>query len=110
MDFYDPDIGATNQALRVVSGDNSTEWYVGPLFADEVVAAARFRTTALSGTGSENLLCAEVGDSGDHCAAPAITIVTNRYKLWSYTEGTFGSGAGGSQILVWEAMSAARPA
>ncbi len=25
--------------------------------------------------------------------------MTNRYKLWSYTEGTFGSGTGGSQIL-----------
>jgi hypothetical protein len=99
VDFYDPDLGAMNQALRISSGSNSTEWYLGPLFMDEVVAAARFRTVAFSGTDSENLLCAEVGGAGDHCAAPAITIVTNRYKLWSYTEGTFGSGSGGSQIL-----------
>lgn len=99
VDFFDPDLGATNQALRINSGANSTEWYVGPLSVDEVVAAARFRTVAFSGTGAENLLCAEVGGSADHCAAPAITIVTNRYKLWSYTEGTFGSGTGGSQIL-----------
>ncbi len=99
VDFYDPDIGATNQALRISSGVNSTQWYIGPLFADEVVAAGRFRTVAFSGTGAENLVCAEVGGSGDHCAAPAITLVTNRYKLWSYTEGTFGSGTGGSQIL-----------
>ena len=99
VDFYDPDLGATNQALRIDSGSNSTEWYLGPLFADEVVAAGRFRTVAFSGTGAENLLCAEVGGAGDHCAAPAITIVTNRYKLWSYTEGSFGSGTGGSQIL-----------
>ncbi|MBI3851987.1 MAG: hypothetical protein HY298_17150 [Verrucomicrobia bacterium] len=99
VNFYDPDIGGTNHALRINSGANSTEWYLGPLFTDEVVAAARFRTVAFSGTSAENLLCAEVGGSGDHCAAPAITIVTNRYKLWSYTEGTFGSGTGGSQIL-----------
>jgi len=99
VDFYDPDLGATNQALRINSGSNSTEWYLGPLYVHEVVAAARFRTVAFSGTGSENLLCAEVGGAGDHSAAPAITIVTNRYNLWSYTEGSFGSGTGGSQIL-----------
>jgi len=99
VDFFDPDLGATNQALRVNSGSNSTEWYLGPLSVDEVVAAARFRTVAFSGTGSENLLCAAVGGAGDHSAAPAITIVTNRYKLWSYTEGMFGSGTGGSEIL-----------
>jgi len=99
VNFYDPDIGATNQALRVDSANSSTEWYLGPLFADTFVAAARFRTVAFSGTGSENLLCAEVGGANDHCAAPAITIVTNRYKLWSYTEGAFGSGVGGSEIM-----------
>jgi hypothetical protein len=99
IDFYDPEIGRTNQAMRIDSANNSTEWYVGPLFADELVAAARFRTIELSGSGSENLLCAQAGGADDHCAAPAITIVSNHYKLWSYTEGTFGSGSGGSQIL-----------
>ena len=99
VDFYDPQLGDTNQALRVNSGANSTEWYTGPLFADEAVGAARFKTVAFSGTDSENLLCVEVGGAADHSAAPSITIVTNRYKLWSYTEGTFGSGIGGSQIM-----------
>jgi len=99
VEFFDPDLGAANQALRINSGANSTEWYLGALFVDEVVAAARFRTVAFSGTGSENLLCAEVGGPADPGAAPAITLVTNRYKLWSYTEGTFGSGTGGSEIL-----------
>jgi hypothetical protein len=99
VDFLDPATGLTNQALRINSGMNSAEWYLGPLFADQVVAAARFKTVAFSGTASENLLCAEVGSATDHSAAPAITIVTNRYKLWSYTEGVFGSGTGGSQIL-----------
>jgi hypothetical protein len=98
IDFLDPQTGLMNKALRINSGMNSAEWYLGPLFADEVVAAARFKTVAFSGA-SENLLCAEVGAELDHSAAPSITIVTNRYKLWSYTEGVFGSGTGGSQIM-----------
>src|SRR5437870_2938086 len=99
VDFFDPALGAMNQALRINSLDNANEWFQGPLFADEVVAAARFKTVAFSGTDSENLLAAEVGHTGDHSAAPSITIVTNHYKLWSYTEGTYGTGIGGVQIL-----------
>jgi hypothetical protein len=99
VSFTDPQTGLPNQALRLSSAANSSEWFLGPLFADEVVAAARFRTVNFSGSGSENILCASVGTDGDHGAAPAVTIVTNRYKLWSYTEGVFGSGSGGTQIL-----------
>lgn len=97
--FLDPETGATNQALRINSGTNSTEWYAGPVLLGEIVAAARFKTVSFSGTGSENLLCVNVGGSMDPAASPAITIVTNRYKVWSYTEGAFGSGVGGSEIL-----------
>ena len=57
MDFFDPDLGATNQALRINSGANGNEWYVGPLAVDEWAAGARFRLAAFSPTGKENLLC-----------------------------------------------------
>jgi len=43
VDFVDPAISGTNQALRINSGNASTEWYVGALFTNEIVAAARFR-------------------------------------------------------------------
>jgi hypothetical protein len=83
VDFYDPELGATNQALRINSGANANEWYVGPLALDELAVGARFRLVAFSPTGKENLLCLTTR-STPLSPAPAITLVNGRYKLWSY--------------------------
>jgi hypothetical protein len=83
VDFYDPELGATNQALRIDSGSNANEWYVGPLVLDELAVGARFRVVAFSPTGKENLLCLTT-HSTPLSPAPAITLVNGRYKLWSY--------------------------
>jgi hypothetical protein len=83
VDFFDPDLGATNQALRINSGTNANEWYVGPLSVDELAVGARFRLVAFSPTGKENLLCLTT-HSTPLSPAPAITLVNGRYKLWSY--------------------------
>jgi hypothetical protein len=83
VDFFDPDLGATNQALRINSGPNGNEWYVGPLAMDEWAAGARFRLAAFSPSGKENLLCLTTR-STPLSPAPALTLVNGRYKLWSY--------------------------
>lgn len=83
VDFFDPELGATNQALRIDSGTNANEWYVGPLALDELAVGARFRLVAFSPTGKENLLCLTTR-STPLSPAPAITLVNGRYKLWSY--------------------------
>lgn len=83
VDFFDPDLGATNQALRINSGSNLKEWYVGPLAMDEWAVGARFRLVAFSPTGKENLLCL-TARSTPLSPAPSITLVNGRYKLWSY--------------------------
>jgi len=83
VDFFDPDLGATNQALRINSGANANEWYVGPLALDELAVGARFRLAAFTGTGKENLLCLTT-HSTPLSPAPAITLVNDRYKLWNY--------------------------
>ncbi len=83
VDFFDPDLGATNQALRINSGANANEWYVGPLALDELAVGARFRLVAFSPAGKENLLCLTT-HSTPLSPAPAITLVNSRYKLWNY--------------------------
>ena len=83
VDFFDPDLGATNQALRINSGVNANEWYVGPLALDELAVGARFRLVTFSSTGKENLLCLTT-HSTPLSPAPAITLVNGRYKLWNY--------------------------
>ena len=83
VDFFDPDLGTTNQALRINSGVNANEWYVGPLALDELAVGARFRLVAFSPTGKENLLCLTT-HSTPLSPAPAITLVNGRYKLWNY--------------------------
>src|SRR5437660_3868284 len=83
VDFFDPELGTTNQALRIDSGSNANEWYVGPLALDELAVGARFRLVAFSPTGNENLLCLTT-HSTPLSPAPAITLVNGRYKLWSY--------------------------
>jgi len=83
VDFFDPELGATNQALRIDSGSNANEWYVGPLALDELAVGARFRLVAFSPSGKENLLCLTT-HSTPLSPAPAITLVNGRYKLWSY--------------------------
>ena len=80
---HDPDLGATNQALRTNSGTNANEWYVGPLSADEWAARAPFRLAAIIPTGKESLLCLTTHPTS-LSPAPAITLVKGRYKLWSY--------------------------
>lgn len=80
--FFDPVIGVTNQALRVNSGANANEWYVGAGAVDEWAAGARFRLLNW-GPGKENLLCLTT-HSTPLSPAPAITLVNGRYKLWSY--------------------------
>src|SRR5205085_327265 len=52
--FFDPELGATNQALRINSSTNANEWYVGPSTLDEWAVGARFRLVAYSPTGKEN--------------------------------------------------------
>jgi len=83
VDFFDPDLGATNQALRINSGVNANEWYVGPLALDELAAGARFRLVAFTPMGKENLLCLTT-HSTLLSPAPAITLVNGRFKLWNY--------------------------
>src|SRR5205807_2742686 len=41
VDFSDPKLGTTNQALRINSGVNANEWSVGPLAIDEWAIGAR---------------------------------------------------------------------
>ena len=81
--FFDPDLGATNQCLRISSGTGANEWYVGPLTFDEMAVGARLRLTAFTPTGSENLLCLTTR-STPLSPAPSITLVNGRYKLWNY--------------------------
>src|SRR2546426_8692761 len=42
------------RSLRINSGVNANEWYVGPLALDELAVGARFRLVAFSPTGKEN--------------------------------------------------------
>jgi hypothetical protein len=83
VNFFDPDLGATNQALRINSGANGNDWFVGPSTVDEWAVGARFRLVAFSPTGKENLLCLTT-HSTPLSPAPSITLVDGRYKLWSY--------------------------
>src|SRR5437660_1820613 len=83
VDFFDPDLGATNQALQINSGANANEWYVGPLMLDEGAVGARFRLAAFTPTGKENLLCLTT-HSTPLSPAPSVTLVNGRYKLWNY--------------------------
>jgi len=83
ISFFDPELGATNQALRINSGSNANEWYVGSLQLDELAVGARFRLVEFSSTGKENLLCLTTR-SAPLSPAPSITLVNGRYKLWSY--------------------------
>ena len=80
-------IDATNDALRMDSSDPSgasyNEWYVGPVIANELVGASRFRLVNFSGNGKENILAVTVG--GALPTAPSITLVDGRFKVWSYT-------------------------
>jgi hypothetical protein len=85
VDFFDPDLGATNQCLRISSGANANEWYVGPLDLDELAVGARFRLAAFTPTGKENLLCLTT-HSTPLSPAPSITLVNGRYKLWNYVD------------------------
>jgi hypothetical protein len=82
VSFFDPELGSTNQALRISSGATANEWYVGPLALDELAVGARFRLISFSATGKENLLCLTT-HSTPLSPAPAITLVDGRYKLWS---------------------------
>src|SRR5207245_8446359 len=83
INFFDAELAATNQALRINSGANANEWYVGPLALNELAVGARFRLAAFTGTGKENLLCLST-HSTPLSPAPAITLVNDRYKLWNY--------------------------
>lgn len=83
IDFFDPDLQTTNQCLRISSGANANEWYVGPLALDELALGARFRLAAFTTTGKENLLCLTT-HSTPSSPAPSITLVDGRYKLWNY--------------------------
>src|SRR5947208_3867253 len=85
VNFFDPDLGATNQALRINSGANANEWYVGPLALDELAVGARFRLAAFTPTGKENLLCLTTHSTAlSPGPAASITLVNGRYKLWNY--------------------------
>jgi hypothetical protein len=83
--FFDPDLGATNQCLRISSGTGLNEWFVGPLTFDEMAVGARFRLAAFTPTGSENLLCLTT-HSTPWSPAPSVTLVNGRYKLWNYVD------------------------
>ncbi len=83
VNFFDPDLGATNQCLRISSSANANEWYVGPLAMNEMAVGARFRLAAFTPTGKENLLCLTT-QSTPKSPAPSITLVDGRYKLWNY--------------------------
>lgn len=80
-------IDATNDALRMDSSDPSgagyNEFYVGPIIANDLVGASRFRLVNFGATGKENILSVTVG--GALPTAPSITLVDGRYKVWSYT-------------------------
>src|SRR5260370_7058712 len=89
VDFFDPDLGATNQALRIDSGANASEWCGGQLAVDEGAGGARFRFVAFSPAGKENLLCLTT-HSTPLSPAPAITLVNSRYKLWNYVNSDTG--------------------
>ena len=88
VEFFDPELGATNQALRVSSGADASEWYVETLSIDEWAVGARFRLAAFSPTGKEDLLCLTPYSSTGSSPAPSITLVDGRYKLWSYVNNT----------------------
>jgi hypothetical protein len=99
--FFDPDLGATNQALRINSGANANEWYVGPLALDELAVGARFRLVAFSPAGKENLLCLTT-HSTPLSPAPSITLVDGRYKLWNYVNSdTSLMDIGPAETNVW---------
>src|SRR2546422_3069757 len=83
VDFFDSELGATNQALRIDSGANANEWYLGPMALDELAVGARFRLVTFSPTGKKNLLCLTTR-SAPLSPSPSITLVNGRYKLWSY--------------------------
>jgi hypothetical protein len=83
INFLDPELRATNQAMRINSGSLSTEWYVGPFNIDEWAVGARFRLVSFSPTGSENLLCLTTR-SAPLSPAPSVTLVNGRFKLWNY--------------------------
>ena len=83
VNFFDPELGATNQALRISSGSGASEWYVETLSVVEWAVGARFRLAAFSPTGKENLLCLTPYSTGSS-PAPAITLVDGHYKLWNY--------------------------
>jgi hypothetical protein len=83
VNFFDSELGATNQALRINSTANANEWYVGPLMLDELAVGARFRLVSFSATGKENLLCLTT-HSTPLSPAPAVTLVDGRFKLWNY--------------------------
>jgi len=85
IDFLDPFNQATNQAVRLNSGNGANEWFVGPFLQDEVFGGARLRVASFSETGKENLLSI-VTRSQPLSPAPAITLVDGRYKLWSYVD------------------------
>jgi hypothetical protein len=65
------------------SGASYNEWYVGPIIANDLVGAARFRVADFSPAGKENILSVTVG--GALPTAPSITLVDGRFKVWSYT-------------------------
>jgi hypothetical protein len=87
------DLGGGNFALRLSSPDHSAEdppsgtyyneYYDERFGETDIVGAARFRLTAFTPTGKENLLSVAVG--GDFPNAPAITLVDGNYWVWSYT-------------------------
>jgi hypothetical protein len=83
VDFLDPDLGAMNRALRINSGPDANEWYVGLAGLDEFAAGARFRLVDFTSTGKEDLLCVTT-HSTPLAPAPSITLVNGRYKLWNY--------------------------
>jgi hypothetical protein len=83
LNFFDPELSATNQALRINSGSNANEWFAALGAVDELAIGARFRLVAFSPTGKENLLCLTT-HSTPLSPAPSITLVNGRYKLWNY--------------------------
>jgi hypothetical protein len=83
VDFFDPVLGSTNQALRINSGTNANEWYVGAGSISEWAAGARFRLVSFTPAGKENILCLTT-QSSPLSPAPAISLINGRYKLWSY--------------------------
>ena len=78
-------LGGINQALRINSGANANEWFVGSFAVDEWAAAARFRLVNFTSSGKEDLLCLTT-HSTPLSPSPSITLVNGRYKLWSYVD------------------------